>query len=525
MLQKTSQAGFASFQTGGTNMVILALLWYLHSFVYLTSALAFAFPIEVHRFGADQKTVHLVITTERNPIKQVRKFCTEHSIPSDTCHVIGNHTLQHFALIGVDVIAHIQCSIDDTILAIDGELTLQAALVWGGTGLKVNLNGVSNIQQSALIVLGFGKGSAVDSTVQRHCEDFHLNGKQCYELLLEVENYYTCLHYREGGASLQNLLRGTHFNDDLERMYVLYDVQDARYVFASVQQLRALQADQFCREKQLMRPQCAELSRKVQQAGLAFDPTYGDEMYATVYIYEALQAIVQQQTGGGAPSASDSSRRHDALVDMDFIEIGTSNFNTISQMLDVNDPASLRGLAVEPSAEYLAQLPVRAGITKVNAAIVTEIQVLNADTTGDLLFELYYIPEKVVKELELPFYLTGCNSIGDYHRLHVGGGFTQYVQIAKVPALTIRQLLTEYRVRRIRLLKIDAEGYDITILRELYMYLVARKDPTLCPERIFFESNLYEQAGAIGELVAKYVSLGYTVVFKGEDTILERVQT
>jgi FkbM family methyltransferase len=294
---------------------------------------------------------------------------------------------------------------------------------------------------------------------------------------------------------------------------------------------RALQADQFCRAKQLTRLQCAELSRGVQQAGLAFDPVYGDEMYAAVYIYEALQDIVQQHTGDGAPSASDSSvygvsdAGDGALVDMDFIEIGTSNFNTISQMLDVNDPASLRGLAVEPSAEYLVQLPVRVGVTKVNAAIVTEVQMLNAGATGDLLFELYYIPEKVVKELELPFYLTGCNSIGDYHRLHVGGGFTQYVEVVKVPALTIRQLLTEHRVRRIRLLKIDAEGYDITILQELYMYLVARKDPTLYPERIFFESNLDEQAAAVAQLVEKYVSLGYTVVYKEEDTILERVQT
>jgi FkbM family methyltransferase len=512
-------------------MVILAILLCLHSFAYLTSALAFVFPVEVHRFGTEQKTVDLVVTNERNPIKQLRAFCTEHSIPSDTCHGIGNHALQHFALVGVDVTAPIQGSVDDTILALDGELTLQAASIWGGTELKVNLDEVSNIPQSALIVLGMGEGSALESTVRRYCGEFRLNGKQCHELLLEVENYYTCLHYREGGASLQNLLQGTHFNDDLERMYVLYDVEDARHIFLSIQQLRALQADQFCRAKQLTRLQCAELSRDVQQAGLAFDPVYGDEMYAAVYIYEALQDIVQQHTGGGAPSASDSSvygvsdAGDGALVDMDYIEIGTSNFNTISQMLDVNDPVSLRGLAVEPSAEYLVQLPVRVGVTKVNAAIVTEVQMLNAGATGDLLFELYYIPEKVVKELELPFYLTGCNSVGDYHRLHVGGGFTRYVQIAKVPALTIRQLLTEHRVRRIRLLKIDAEGYDITVLQELYMYLVARKDPTLYPERIFFESNLDEQAAAADRLVEKYVSLGYTVVYKEEDTILERVQT
>jgi FkbM family methyltransferase len=510
---------------------ICSLLLCWHFLARQVSSVGLSFPVRVLLAGGEEQSVDVVIEDRRNPIKQIRAFCSKHRILGDTCRLAGAYTLQHYRSNGIDVTAPVGSYIDDTVVVVEGELTFQSSHTWGHIDVAVNLNELSDIQQSVVIPLTSWRDSSLDINVQHHCTLLGLNGKQCGELHLELDNYYTCLHYRDGGASLQNLFLGTHYNDDVGLMYVFYDVTEpgsgsgARYTFASAPYLHALYADRFCRDKQLTRPQCAEFCAIVRQAALAFDPSIPDDMFTVVYLNAALNSIVQQHIADSRSSTNDSeSGPSDAFVDMDYIEIGTSNFNTVSQMLFVNDPASLRGLAVEPSAEYLAQLPVRAGITKVNAAIVAESEMSNKGAAGDMQFELFYIPEAVLEEMGLPFYLKGCNSIGDYHPLQVAGGYTQYVEVVKVPALTIRQLLTEHRVRRIRLLKIDAEGYDITILQELYMYLVAHSDPTLYPERIFFESNLAEQAEAVHELVANYVSLGYTVVYKEEDTILERVQ-
>jgi hypothetical protein len=203
-------------------------------------------------------------------------------------------------------------------------------------------------------------------------------------------------------------------------------------------------------------------------------------------------------------------------IDLDFIEIGTSNFNTISQLLDATDP--LVGLAVEPYAAYLAQLPVRPGVTKVNAAIVSEADALRGTGTVDM----YYIPEEVVDSMKLSPFIKGCNSIGRMHAMHTAVGYDAYVQVQPVSAVSIRQLLTSRRVRRIRLLKIDAEGYDSTIMHELYLYLVARGDPALYPERIVFESGEKSQQPFIAQTVRRFVELGYVVAFNtGDDIALQ----
>lgn len=232
-------------------------------------------------------------------------------------------------------------------------------------------------------------------------------------------------------------------------------------------------------------------------------------------------------SGASSGSSGGSSIVRDAtdLVDMDYIEIGTSNFNTISQMLDPSDPASLRGLAVEPSLEYLTQLPSRPGVTKVNAALVTEAEVAasiaNGGGDGRTDVDFYFIPEATIKLHNFAQFWKGCNSIGDYHLMHVRGGMQKHVVTRKVQGMSVRQLLTEHHVRRVRLLKIDAEGYDITILHELYLYLVARGNTTLYPERIVFESNSSEQRAELDKLLDEFASLGYKLIYYGDDTIIE----
>jgi FkbM family methyltransferase len=376
-----------------------------------------------------------------------------------------------------------------------------------------------------------------------------------------------------------------YFDDDISNLYFLYDVQEqpyeqpSRYFYNSITTYHNYRTSQVCAKHKFTREQCFNFFKYVHAKLSEFTPNKSDEILPTLYVYHVLAHLVKMHSEREAVFGINETdirlvdgeritATGETRLDLDFLEIGTSNFNTISQMLDppppipvsdaagarvgaqaqgaaavAGDPLTLRGMAVEPSAEYLAQLPDRPGVLKVNAAIVPESSTDTKSSTADDAVEgplgssqrrgggqegryldFYHIPESVIDREGLAQFLKGCNSIGDYHLLHKKGGFTHLVQIRKVPALTIRELLTTHRVRRVRLLKIDAEGYDITILQELYHYLVASRDELLYPERILFESNDPYRVAEVVQLVQQYVSLGYNVAYSGDDTILERLR-
>jgi FkbM family methyltransferase len=492
-------------------------------------------PVSVAGKEGNGPTYFADITLEpaENPLKKVRKFCRGYNIDSSSCARLWAYALAEIDSLGTNTLAAVIGSADDTIVVDSESLTLRSVLTWGATEFKINLEQLGKAPESAVLLLRGGE-LHLEATVREFCGVHSLCGQMCEELHFEVRNYYTSLHSKPGGASLRNLFAGMHYLEDTDNLNFLFDVVDPitqqveRFYFHSIATYYSLTASRVCERHRFSRQQCAEVFLYTYAMAQQFNPNKENEVAISVYVYRVLEHLVQQRLaqsnnsatnvpvdGGGMGAADD-------FVDMDFIEIGTSNFNTISQMLDVNDPASLRGLAVEPSAEYLAQLPVRVGVTKVNAAIVTEAE-HNQDTDHSQFstVDFYHIPESVIESEGLAQFLKGCNSIGDYHAMQRLGGYIHYVQIAKVPALTIRQLLTEHRVRRVRLLKIDAEGYDITILRELYMYLVARKDPLLYPERILFESNDKKRGAELEKLVVDFLSLGYRLVYTGDDTIIE----
>lgn len=65
-------------------------------------------------------------------------------------------------------------------------------------------------------------------------------------------------------------------------------------------------------------------------------------------------------------------------VDYDFIEIGTSDFDTLIQSCPHKD----RGLCVEPLSFYLDRLPNKPNVRKVHAAI--------SDKDGEI--EIFFLP-------------------------------------------------------------------------------------------------------------------------------------
>eukprot|EP01032_Pedospumella_encystans_P023841 gene23841-26977_t len=78
---------------------------------------------------------------------------------------------------------------------------------------------------------------------------------------------------------------------------------------------------------------------------------------------------------------------------------------------------------------------------------------------------------------------------------------------SQVRAYTMTQFLTMHNIHRIKLLKIDAEGYDVYMLDELYNHMVNKSHPIVHVDRIFFETNDPEQQEFTDALLKKLIGI------------------
>ena len=195
----------------------------------------------------------------------------------------------------------------------------------------------------------------------------------------------------------------------------------------------------------------------------------------------------------------------DEGVDYDFIEIGTSNFNTLTEKAS----DKTRGIAVEPLRHYLEQLPVRYGVVKDNVAVSSK--------PGSA--RVYYIPEIEISKHGLQPWFKGCNSLHGYHPLHLRHNVTHLCRAEEVDVVTPEQLWRKHRVRRVATLKIDTEGHDCVILKSLHDFLRG-KPRHLWPATIQFESNEHTAREDVDNTIHLYQKSGYVVVSRGHDTVM-----
>ncbi len=196
------------------------------------------------------------------------------------------------------------------------------------------------------------------------------------------------------------------------------------------------------------------------------------------------------------------------LETFDFIEIGTSNFDTEIEKADDNT----KGLSVEPIKKYLDDLPNKKNVIKVNCAI--------SDVNEESTMKLYYIPEDVIKKNNLPDYYIGCNSIGKYHDNHIINNLQKYVKIIDVPVISISMLFEKYNVKNTKYLKIDTEGHDPIILKSFLKWL-QNKQKEDYPKKILFESSWHNSKEDIAEIKKIYENIGYKSTILSEfDTLL-----
>jgi len=194
------------------------------------------------------------------------------------------------------------------------------------------------------------------------------------------------------------------------------------------------------------------------------------------------------------------------LIDYDFVEIGTSDFET--EIENASDDTI--GLSIEPIKYYLDKLPNKKNVKKLNIAI-------SEDEKSDI--PIYYIPDHIIEEHKLPTWFKGCNTINKLHPLHILHGVSHLCNIDKIQTISMTTLFYQNNIRNIKYLKIDTEGHDTMILRSLYDHI--KSLPTIFyPKKIKFESNLWSKAVDVDITIYLYTSLGYQVVERGLDTVM-----
>lgn len=193
------------------------------------------------------------------------------------------------------------------------------------------------------------------------------------------------------------------------------------------------------------------------------------------------------------------------LNDFDFIEIGTSNFDTL-----IEKATTERGISVDAVKYYIDALPEKPNVIKINAGI--------SNISGSM--DVYYIPENVIKTNSLQPWFKGCNSVGKYHPLHIKHNVQRHVVIENVKVITCCELFYQNSVKKLKYLKIDTEGHDVIILDSLFKYLKFLPKE-FYPEKILFETNENSKKSDVNDIIKRYESINYKLISRGYDTIIE----
>jgi len=187
------------------------------------------------------------------------------------------------------------------------------------------------------------------------------------------------------------------------------------------------------------------------------------------------------------------------MIDYDFIEIGTSDFDTCIQSCQPEE----RGLSIEPLKVYLDKLPDKPNVTKINCAIS-----LDGTAYKD---KIYWIHPDDLGKNGLPLYLKGCNKIGEPHLQHLTDrvkNTNAVVRATEINMVPISSIFSDYNVGRVKLLKLDTEGADCAILKSMISVLETR-EKEYYPDEIFFEANKLTPEEIILETIEIYKGFGY----------------
>lgn len=185
----------------------------------------------------------------------------------------------------------------------------------------------------------------------------------------------------------------------------------------------------------------------------------------------------------------------------DYIEIGTCDWDVMSMT-----KPGLKGVVIEPIKIYIDNIPNNANVIKVNKAIST-------NNSEDYM---YYIPPEIIEEKSIVNCFRGMNKLGSYHQGAVSNNLTSFVKKEKCDVITYFELLKQYNIEYVDLLKIDTEGHDCSIINNILDNLSSNPHYVL-PRYILFENNGLTPLQTRIDTMYRLYTVGYVHIYTEDD--------
>jgi FkbM family methyltransferase len=136
-----------------------------------------------------------------------------------------------------------------------------------------------------------------------------------------------------------------------------------------------------------------------------------------------------------------------------FVEIGTSNFNTLRHLCD----KGWKGIMVEPIEIALNKIPDHDNLTKVNGAIDKDFNIRN----------LTKLKDKFWNDPNIDRDYLGMASLQSNNILSQDNFYQDMIEEIEVGCVTFEFLMEQLGITEVDYLKIDTEGLDYDILNSI----------------------------------------------------------
>lgn len=274
----------------------------------------------------------------------------------------------------------------------------------------------------------------------------------------------------------------------------------------------------YCRECGTWSAACT------QGAGGFIDEVYCEDCWNS-YMERLPRVAAPEETPESSCFDMPSRRQH-----FDFIEVGTSDWCTLSQFCagdprgswlgheirtSLEDLRQARGLAVEAVGEHLECLPHLPRVTQVEAGM--------GEFSGDDV--LFYVSAKNIedhmgeyyaslhKEVDVMWYAKSMSSIGKPHPQleHMLSSIDRldFLEQRRVQVFSWGDLCRRYGVTSVDVVQLDCEGMDCSVIRGLITH--CKNYPDAFPRVIVFEANCLTDPGEVQETVEALLASGYRV--------------
>jgi FkbM family methyltransferase len=232
-------------------------------------------------------------------------------------------------------------------------------------------------------------------------------------------------------------------------------------------------------------------------------------------------------------------------VHYDFIEVGTSDWGTITQFCA--DPKSHEGsslgmwirdyenrswdsygLAVEPVLPHLKALPSLRNVTKVEAAMgeFSGRGTIYGVTQEDIECHWDQVwAEHNGREVNVMYWAKSMSMIGKPHpelsKMLREAGKEELMHSKQVKMLAYEDLCKQYNVASVNVMQLDCEGADCAVLRGLLRH--CEQFDNCFPMILQFEAHWLQEPEEVRETLHALLLHGYHVIKWNNDILLQRV--